>query len=137
MAKKSKAMEVAVADVVDFLRISGQFEPALREVIVRKITAEKARKQGLKVSKQKLQKAADAFRLMHGLNKASQTEAWLKANGLSLDALETYLEDNLLISAFKDSLVKKAGKTRIYNSAPVKETVREIVYQRWLSKAIK
>jgi len=130
-------MEVAVADVVNFLKISGRFEPALREVVVRKVTAEKARKQGLKVSKQKLQKAADAFRLMHGLNKASQTEAWLKANGLTLEALEVYLEENLLINAFKDNLVKKAAKTKLYNSAPVKETMREIVYQRWLNKTVK
>ena len=130
-------MEVAVAEVVDYLKITGQFEPALREVIVRKITAEKARKKGFKVGKQKLQKAADAFRLIHGLNKASQTEAWLKANGIRLEALEAYLEENLLVNAFKDDLVKKAGKTRLYNAAPVKETVRELVYQRWLNKAIK
>jgi hypothetical protein len=136
MAKKSREMEVAVAEVVDYLKITGQFEPALREVVVRKITAEKARESGLKIANQNLQKAADAFRMIHGLNRASQTEAWLKGNGITLEALEAYLETNLLISAFKDSLVKKTTKTKLYNSKPVKETVREIVYQNWLNKTV-
>jgi FKBP-type peptidyl-prolyl cis-trans isomerase (trigger factor) len=118
------------------MKITGQFEPALREVVVRKITAEKARENGLKITNQKLQKAADAFRMIHGMNRASQTEAWLTGNGITLEALETYLETNLLISAFKDSLVKKTAKTKLYNSKLFKETVREIVYQNWLNKTI-
>ena len=137
MARKSKELEVEVAEVVDYMKITGQFEPALRDVVVRKIVAEKARKSGLKVTNQKLQKAADVFRMSLGLTSASQTAAWLKANGITLEALETYLETNLLISAFKDNLLKKAGKTRLYNSPPVKEAARELVYQRWLKKTIK
>jgi len=137
MAKKSKDLEVEVAEVVDYMKINGQFEPALKEVVIRKIVAEKARKSGLKVTNQKLQKAADVFRMSLGLTRASQTAAWLKANGITLEALETYLETNLLISAFKDNLLKKAGKTRLYSSKPIKEAARELVYQRWLKKAIK
>ena len=137
MAKKSKDLEVEVAEVVDYMKINGQFEPALKEVVIRKIVAEKARKSGLKVTNQKLQKAADVFRMSLGLTRASQTAAWLKANGITLEALETYLETNLLISAFKDNLLKKAGKTKLYSSKPIKEAARELVYQRWLKKAIK
>lgn len=137
MARKSKDLEVEVAEVVDYMKITGQFEPALREVVVRKIVAEKARKSGLKVTNQKLQKAADVFRISLGLTSASQTAAWLKANGIALEALEAYLETNLLISAFKDNLFKKAGKTQLYRSKPVKEAARELVYQRWLKKTIK
>jgi len=137
MAKKSKELEVEVAEVVDYMKINGQFEPALREVVVRKIVAEKARKSGLKITNQKLQKAADVFRMSLGLTRASQTAAWLKANGITVEALETYLETNLLISALKDSLLKKAGKTRLYNSKLIKEAAREIVYKRWLKKTIK
>jgi len=137
MAKKSKELEVEVAEVVDYMKINGQFEPALREVVVRKIVAEKARKSGLKITNQKLQKAADVFRMSLGLTRASQTAAWLKANGITVEALETYLETNLLISTFKDNLLKKAGKTRLYSSKPIKEAARELVYQRWLKKAIK
>jgi len=137
MAKKSKEFEVEVTEVVDYMKINGQFEPALRKVVVRKIVAEKARKSGLKITNQKLQKAADVFRMSLGLTRASQTAAWLKANGITVEALETYLETNLLISALKDSLLKKAAKTRLYNSKLIKEAAREIVYQRWLKKTIK
>ena len=37
--KKSKDIEVAVAEVVDHLRITGGFAPALRSVVVRKVAA--------------------------------------------------------------------------------------------------
>lgn len=137
MARKPKELEVEVAEVVDYMKITGQFEPALREVVVRKIVAEKARKSGLKVTNQKLQKAADVFRISLGLTSAAQTTTWLEANGIALEALEAYLETNLLISALKDNLLKKAAKKPLYNSKRLREAARELVYQRWLKKAIK
>jgi hypothetical protein len=137
VARKPKELEVEVAEVVDYMKITGQFEPALREVVVRKIVAEKARKSGLKVTNQKLQKAADVFRISLGLTSAAQTTTWLEANGIALEALEAYLETNLLISALKDNLLKKAAKKPLYNSKRLREAARELVYQRWLKKAIK
>ena len=106
MAKLNE-IEIAVAEVVDYLRMTGQFSPALREVVQRKITAEAAKKARMKVSNGELQKAADTFRVANGLNKASDTDAWLKSNGVSLEAFEEFLEANLLINKFKDALGKE------------------------------
>ena len=138
MAKKAteKEMEVAVAEVVDYLRLKGRFAPALREVIVRKATVDAAKKSRLKVSTTELQKAADTFRAVNGLSKAADTQTWLQANGITVEALEEYLETNLLISKYKDHLEKKVSKTKYLSSKPVKETVRELIYQDWVSKAL-
>lgn len=138
MAKKKvkKEMEIAVADVVDYLRLTGRFAPALKEVIIRKTTAEAARKQRLRVTTKQLQKAADTFRLMFGLTKARDTAAWLKANGITVETFEAYLETNILISKYKDYLNKKTAKTKYQRSKDIKEAVREMIYQDWLKKAL-
>ena len=136
MAKSSPEIEVAVAEVVDYLRITGGFAPALREVVQRKVTAAAAKKAGAKVTKGQLQKAADAWRLANGLNKASETEAWLAANGVAVEALEDYLETNLLMSKLKDQLEKKTAKKKYLAAEGIKESVRQMIYEDWLAKAM-
>ena len=134
---KTNEIEIAVAEVVDYLRMTGQFSPALREVVQRKITAEAAKKSRMRVSNGELQKAADTFRVANGLNKASDTDRWLKSNGVSLEAFEEFLETNILINKFKDSLERKTGKGKYLASTGIKESVREMIYQDWLAKAMK
>jgi len=99
MAKKINEIEVTVAEVVDYMRITNRFAPSLREVVERKIAVEEAKTRGLKVSTKELQKAADTFRLINDLSTASDTKAWLKSNGIALESLEEYLETNLQIKA--------------------------------------
>ena len=137
MAEKTKDFEISVAEVVDYLRITGGFAPALREVIERKITADAAKKNGLKVTTPKLQKASDAFRVANGLHKSSDTKKWLKSNGISEEALEEFLETNLLISMFKDQLEKKTSRTKYLSSPSIKELVRDSIYRDWLKNQLK
>ena len=139
MAKKKKSndIEVAVAEVVDYMRLTGSFAPELKNVVQRKVTADAARKSRVKVTSSELQKAADAFRLANGLNKAKDTDRWLKANGITLEALEEYLETNLLINKFKNQLQKKASKTKYMKAAGIQESIREMAFQDWLASAMK
>ena len=136
MAKKAneKEIEVSVAEVVDYLRVTGGFLKTLHDVVVRKITLNAARKSRLKVSSEELQKAADAFRVVNGLSKASDTEKWLRANGITVETLEDYLETNLLINKFKNNLEKKTSKTKFLTANPVKENLREAIYKDWIAK---
>ena len=137
MAQKQKQVDISVAEVVDLLRFNGQFLTALHEVVERKLTVEAAKKKGLKVTKVQLQKASDAFRIANGLNKAKDTEKWLASRGITLEAMEEYLESNLLISKYKDELEKKAAKTKYYAEQPIKDSVRDMIYRDWLAKEIK
>jgi len=134
--EQSEAVQVTVLDVVDYLRISGEFGPALEEVVRRRVTADAAAKSGIKVTAAELQKAADGFRAIRDLLKASDTERWLKANGITLDAFESYLETNILISKFKDQLARQAGE-RFAKAKGVKDATRELAYCEWLEKAMK
>lgn len=127
-------IEISVAEVVDYLRITGAFSPNLRKVVERKITAEAAKKHGIKVSGQELQKVADAFRCLNGLTTAKATQEWLAANGLSLESFEEFLETNILISKFKDLLEKKGGQTRYSADPEVKGLIKDLIYRDWLAK---
>lgn len=138
MAKNQREIEVAVAEVVDFLKITGQFAPALQQVVERKVAAEAARKDKVRVTTPQLQKAFDTFRHLNGLSKASDTKVWLEASGISLETLEEHLETSLLISKYKDKLYKKVATNKKYqNSSEVKDTVRELAYQDWLKNELK
>jgi len=137
MAKKTDEIEVAVAEVVDYLRIKGDFAPALAAVVERKVAAEGAKKMGIRVSGKELQKAADALRVLNDLSKARDTERWLKANGITVEALEGYLETNILLSKLKDRLEKKAPKTKYMKAPAIQESIREMAYRDWLAKEMK
>jgi len=134
VAKKIPEIEIEVAEVVDYLKLSGGFKSAVGDVFRRKVTAEVAKRHGIAVSTKELQKAADILRVDRGLHKAGDTEDWLASNGLSVDALEQFLETNLLISKFKGALEKKANLKKYHASSAVRDSVREMVYQDWWAK---
>ena len=137
MAKKEKEIEISVSDVVDHLKITGDFEPPLHEVVTRRIAVDSAKKMGMKISTAELQKAADVLRFSRGFLTAKDTEEWLKSKGITLEAFEQYLETSLLVSKFKDYLEKKTPKAKYLSSPEVKGTVRNLIFEDWVSKQLK
>jgi hypothetical protein len=137
MGKKIHELEVTVAEVVDFLRITEQFIPVVGEVVERRITAEAARKSGIKVTGAELQRAADTFRAVKDLSKATDTAQWLKATGITVEVLEDYLETNILISKFKDALEKKSSTAKYTAKPSIQEAIRDMIYQDWLKSQLK
>ena len=133
---KKSEIQVSVKEVVDYLRIEGDFAPGLAKVVERKMAAQAARDAGIRVTARELQRAADGFRALRDLNKASVTAKWMKANGIEVEALEDYLETNILLAKFKDKLAKAAPKNLV-NSKAVKELVRALAYQEWLATAMR
>jgi hypothetical protein len=128
---------LAVADVVDYLKITGRFAPALRAVVERKVVSQEAKKRGIRISVKELQRTADVFRMTHDLNRAKDMNAWLKSNGLTPEAFEDYLETNLLVGKFKDRLMGKAKVKKYLASPVVIASVREMVYHDWIAAAMK
>lgn len=129
-------LEVGVQEVVDYTRFTGAFAQNLREVVRRKLTVQAAREKGLEVTDEELQKAADVFRAANNLTTVEQTTSWLQGKGLDLDALENYLEANLLIYKFKEALFQEADQQKLLSLPAVQESLREMAYQEWLSKNV-
>ncbi|MDD2717535.1 MAG: hypothetical protein PHW04_16715 [Candidatus Wallbacteria bacterium] len=134
---KKNELEINVSEILDFLRFSGHFAFGLRELAIRKIAITEARKKGIKVSDKELQKAADDFRLENGLCRARETHEWLKANGLTIEVLENFLESNLLVEKLKDKLEHDTAKEKFHAAPGIKSMVREMIFQEWISKQMK
>lgn len=134
-----KANKIAVTDndVVDYLKITENYQPTMHEVMERHITKEEAKRIGVTITEQELRSAIDAFRIFNNLGKASDIEGWLKFNGISWEAFEEYLETGLLISKFKDQLEKKTSMAKYLSLPAVKESIREMAYEDWLKKQLK
>ncbi len=130
--KKNAAIEVSAEDVLNYLRMRGQYESLAGEVRERKRVAQAARDARLKVTAAELQKAADGYRALMDLTKASDTRKWLDTNGITLDAFEEYLETNILKSKFMDKLEKSAAKFQ--KAKAVRQIIREMAFREWLSK---
>ena len=127
--KKSKAqeeIEVDVAEILDYMKVTGLFASVLRDVVERKVAVNAAKQAGSRVTTRQLQKAADTFRMANGLAKASDTHAWLESRGLSVETLEEYLKTNLLISSLKAKLDRNASKTTGFVIMDLKEKLTDI-----------
>jgi len=130
-----REIQVNVAEVVDYLRFDGGFAIALQEVVKRKLAVEEAKKRGIVVTDDELQKAADVFRVINNLNTAEQTEEWLKGRGLSVEALEEYLETNLFIHELKNQLEKEYDREKYLATEAAKNSIRELAFAECISNA--
>jgi hypothetical protein len=134
--KKNQEIEVSVAEVVDYLKLKGIFARALREVVQRKVTVSAAKEKGLSVSDVELQKVADAFRITNQLHDAKDTTEWLNSIGVSVEYLEGYLETNVLVKKFKDTLEKEIHIKDLLSNEEIKDDIRRIIYNDWLKQQI-
>ncbi|MEO5696688.1 MAG: peptidylprolyl isomerase [Burkholderiaceae bacterium] len=86
---------IGVAEFLQTLKLSGQFEGLLEQIVRDRLTVNAAKKQGIRVSDDEIQERADQFRRARGLHRASDTNKYLDAMRVSLDEFETYLGDGL------------------------------------------
>jgi peptidylprolyl isomerase len=86
---------VGVAEFMQTLKLTGQFEGLLEQFVRDRITVRGARKMGIRVSEQEIQERADQFRRVRGLHRASDTNKYLDAMRVSLDEFEAFIADGL------------------------------------------
>ena len=87
-----------VIDTEDFVRIlklSGQFESLVDQLVREKLTVRAAQKLGIDVPAEQIQERADQFRRVRGLHRASDMNRYLDALGVSLDEFEAFITGSL------------------------------------------
>jgi parvulin-like peptidyl-prolyl isomerase len=85
-------------DVAEFLRtlkLNGQFEGLIEQIVRDRLTVRAAKRQGLKVSEAEVQERADQFRRVRGLHRAKDTNKFLDAMQITLDEFEAFVVDGL------------------------------------------
>ena len=86
---------IGTEEFVRTLKLTGQFESLVDQLVKDRLTVRAAKKQGIRVSPEEIQERADQFRRVKGLHRASDTNRYLDALGISLDEFEAFLTDGL------------------------------------------
>jgi parvulin-like peptidyl-prolyl isomerase len=86
---------IGVEDFVKVLKLTGQFEGLIEQMVRDKLTVRAAKKRGLPVSVEEIQERADQFRRIQGLHRAADMNNYLDALGVSLDEFEVFITDSL------------------------------------------
>lgn len=94
---------VSLADVLRLAKFSGQLQ-FVQEAIDAALIRQAAAQQGVEVSGEELQQAADDFRLARELHDAEATERWLAAHHLTYEDWELMLEQEIITRKLRDKL---------------------------------
>ena len=86
---------ITTDDFIRTLKLNGQFEGLVEQMVRDRLTARAARQAGLVLAPEQVQERADAFRRALGLHRAADTNHYLDALGISLDEFEAYITDSL------------------------------------------
>ncbi|WP_420473442.1 peptidylprolyl isomerase [Noviherbaspirillum sp. ST9] len=86
---------IGIEDFVRTLKLTGQFEGLIEQIVRDKLTVRAAKKHGVKVSPDEIQERADNFRRVQGLHRAADMNNYLNALGVSLDEFENFVTDSL------------------------------------------
>ncbi|WP_114968037.1 peptidylprolyl isomerase [Rhodoferax ferrireducens] len=87
-----------VIDTEDFVRIlklTGQFESLIDQLVREKLTVRAAKKQGIEVPAEQIQERADQFRRVRGLHRASDMNQYLDTLRVGLDEFEAFITESL------------------------------------------
>src|SRR5258705_2802130 len=79
---------VEVAEFIRLLKLTGQFESLIEQLVRDKLTVHAAQKQGITVSADEIQQRADQFRRVRGLHRATDMNQYLDVLHVSLDEFE-------------------------------------------------
>jgi peptidylprolyl isomerase len=86
---------IGIEDFVRTLKLSGQFESLVEQMVRDKLTVRAAKRQGIVISAEDIQERADQFRRVQGLHRAADMNNYLDALRINLDEFETYITDML------------------------------------------
>jgi len=86
---------VDVAEFIRLLKLTGQFDSLIEQLVRDKLTVHAAMKQGIRVAEGEVQERADQFRRVRGLHRATDMNHYLDALGVSLDEFERFITDGL------------------------------------------
>lgn len=87
-----------VIDTEEFVRIlklTGQFESLIDQLVREKLTVRAAMKSGIQLPVEEIQERADQFRRVRGLHRASDMNRYLDALGVGLDEFESFITASL------------------------------------------
>jgi parvulin-like peptidyl-prolyl isomerase len=99
---------VDVGEFIRLLKLSGQFDGLIEQLVRDKVTVRAARKAGVEVNADDIQTRADQFRRIRGLHRAADMNNYLDALNVSLDEFEVFITDTL----YQEKMLERVGTER-------------------------
>ncbi|CAG9168991.1 peptidylprolyl isomerase [Cupriavidus pampae] len=96
---------IGVEEFIRVLKLTGQFEGIVEQLVREKLTVHAARRQGMTLTPEEIQARADQFRRVQGLHRASDMNHYLDALGVSLDEFERFITDSL----YQEKMMARIG----------------------------
>jgi peptidylprolyl isomerase len=106
---------ITTDDFIRSLKLSGQFEGLVEQMVRDRLTARAARQAGLQLAPEQIQERADDFRRALGLHRAADTNHYLDALGVSLDEFETWITDSLYQEKMMEQVCNDASVARYFS----------------------
>lgn len=99
---------IGTEDFIRTLKLSGQFEGLIEQLVRDKLTVRAAKRRGLPLAPEEIQDRADQFRRVQGLHRAADMNNYLDALGVSLDEFETFITDSL----YQEKMMAEVGSAK-------------------------
>ncbi|WP_250453494.1 peptidylprolyl isomerase [Caballeronia sp. ATUFL_M2_KS44] len=96
---------VDVSEFIRLLKLNGQFDGLIEQLVRDKLTVRAARKAGVELSADEIQTRADQFRRIRGLHRAADMNNYLDALHVSLDEFEVFITDTL----YQEKMLERVG----------------------------
>jgi len=99
---------VDAGEFIRLLKLNGQFDSLIEQLVRDKLTVRAARKAGVELTDDEIQTRADQFRRIRGLHRAADMNNYLDALNVSLDEFESYITDTI----YQEKMLEKVGTQR-------------------------
>jgi parvulin-like peptidyl-prolyl isomerase len=99
---------VDVGEFIRLLKLNGQFDGLIEQLVRDKVTVRAAQKSGVELSADEIQTRADQFRRIRGLHRAADMNNYLDALNVSLDEFEVFITDTL----YQEKMLDRVGTER-------------------------
>lgn len=96
---------VEVGEFIRLLKLTGQFENLIEQMVRDKLTVHAARKHGITITDADIQERADQFRRVRGLHRAADMNQYLDTIKVSLDEFEAFVTDSL----YQEKMLEQVG----------------------------
>jgi len=90
--------------LIKHLKLNGQYDGIIEDLVREKLTVQVARKSGLEVTVEEVQARADQIRRVRGLHRAVDMNRWLDQIGVSLEDLEAFITHMLYFERMQEQI---------------------------------
>ena len=105
---------IGVEEFIRTLKLTGQFESLVDQLVRDRLVVQAAKKQRLALSEDEIQERADQYRRVRGLHRAADTNRYLDARAVSLDEFEAFVTDSLYLEKMMAQVCSDAAVARYF-----------------------